>query len=314
MKLPVLLDCDPGIDDAVAIAVLAAAEQIDLKAITTCAGNQLPSKTYANARNLLYLMGKEQIPVYQGAQKPLYRELLIAGDIHGDTGLGEVVLEQSPAPHTNKSAIQLMGELVAETPGIIIAATGPLTNIAIFLAAYPELKQNIQRIVLMGGAYYGGNLTPCGEFNIAVDPEAAKLVFESGVPIEMFGLDVTRQAQFYQEDIQRLSQLGNRTGKLLAKMVAFHGVHSLQPVLAPPDHVEGMHMHDPCVAAYLLQPELFTMVPVNVAVETKGEYTAGCTVVDYYHKTGRTPNANVAFAVDRKKFVDLVCNQVAKLK
>lgn len=312
MGHPVLFDCDPGIDDAAAIALALAF--LDVRLITTCAGNQLPIKTYTNARNLLSLMGREDIPVYQGAPKPLVRELKTAAYAHGESGIGPVVLAASDAPHTAQSALSASAAFLLEAEQTVsILATGPLTNIAILLAAYPELKQKIDGITLMGGAFHGGNISPVAEFNIAVDPEAANFVFRSGVPVTMFGLDVTRRAQCYKEDVERLRAAGTNTAKALADMLEFYLATPQMPVLAPPGHVEGAHLHDPCAAAYLIDPSLFRVVPCNVEIETKGEFTAGCTVVDYYHTTGRAENALVAFDVERERLLDLLCDAAAKL-
>lgn len=312
MNHPVLFDCDPGIDDAAALVLVLA--YLDVRMITTCAGNQLPIKTYTNARNLLSLMGREEIPVYQGAPKPLVRELRIAAEVHGKSGVGPVELPESTAPHTTKTALEASARFLSESEQPVeILATGPLTNIAILLVAHPELKHKIKGITLMGGAFHGGNTTPVAEFNMAVDPEAANLVFRSGVPIVMFGLDVTRQAQCYREDIERLREVGTKTATALAAMLDFYSNTLQLPVLAPPEHVEGVHLHDPCAAAYLVDPSLFTLVRCNVEIETKGEFTAGCTVVDYYHNTGREENASVAFAVNREKLIDLLCDAAGKL-
>lgn len=312
--IPVLLDCDPGIDDAVAIALLAAFDQVDLKMITTCAGNVLPEYTYQNARNLISFYGKGEIPVYRGAQKPLYRSLIMAENAHGDSGIGTVTLPESTVPQTEKTALEAVSEYLKSCgEPVTLVATGPLTNVAVLLLAYPELKPKIARIILMGGACYGGNVTPCAEFNVAVDPEAAKLVFESQIPIVMFGLDVTLQAGFLPEDIHQLRTVETKTAQMLSDLISFSGMQSSNAPFLPGNYVEGAHLHDACAVTYLFHPEWFCLTEANVSVETKGEYTSGCTVVDYCHITDRPANAQVAFSINREKFVGFVCEAASRL-
>jgi pyrimidine-specific ribonucleoside hydrolase len=307
------MDCDPGHDDAVALFMVLAAGGLDLRLITTCAGNQRPEKTFANARNLLALAGRTDIPVAAGAPKPLSRELVIADYVHGESGLDGAEIPVSTAPRDPRPAVDAIHELVSGTTrGVTILATGPLTNVATYLLAHPEAKSGIDRIVLMGGACFGGNRTPNAEFNIYVDPEAADIVFRSGVPIAMFGLDVTHKAQLFDADIERIAALGSRTGTTVAGLLRFFALSTSQPFMAPPGHVEGLHMHDPCAAAYLIDPSLFTMVPLPVQVITQDGPARGCTVVDYNNTTCAAANADVAFDLDRPRFAELVHASLAQ--
>jgi pyrimidine-specific ribonucleoside hydrolase len=312
MAKTIILDCDPGHDDAVALFMAIASDALELALVTTSAGNQVPEKTYLNARKLLALAGREDIPVARGASGPLRRNLIIAADVHGETGLDGADLPAPSVAESGMTALQaIAGVLTAATEPVTIVATGPLTNIAVLLLAHPELKPKIAEISIMGGACFGGNITPNAEFNIYVDPEAADVVFSSGVPIAMFGLDVTMKAQFHTHEVARLAELGTRTGDVFAGLLAFFGRSPSRPLLAPDDHVEGLHMHDPCAVAYLIDPSLFTMLPMRVDVVTNDGLTLGMTVVDWNGKSAREKNATVAFEVDRDRFAALVHSSLA---
>jgi pyrimidine-specific ribonucleoside hydrolase len=315
MPKTIILDCDPGHDDAVALFMALASDLIDVALVTTSAGNQVPEKTYLNARRLLALAGREDVPVAQGASGPLRRELIIAADVHGDSGLDGADLPQPTVPESGITAIDAMATVLATaSEPVTIVATGPLTNVAILLLAHPELRPKIAEISLMGGACFGGNITPNAEFNIYVDPEAADLVFSSGLPIAMFGLDVTMKAQFHTADVERVAALGTRTGDVFGGLLAFYGRAPSRPLLAPDDHVEGLHMHDPCAVAYLIDPTLFTMLPMRVDVVTTDGLTLGMTVVDWNGKSRRAKNAVVGFAVDRPRFAELVHSSLAAFR
>lgn len=312
MSRPIALDCDPGHDDAVALFMALSSPEIDLKLVTTCAGNQKPEKTFANARKLLALAGREEVPVAQGAPRPLRRKLIIADYVHGESGLDGADLPEPTVPASGKRAIDALAELLTESPEpVTIVATGPLTNVAIFLLAHPHLVSKIDSISLMGGACFGGNYTPNSEFNIYVDPEAADIVFSSGVEIAMFGLDVTHKAQIFPHEIDAIAALGTRTGEVFAGLLEFYGRSNTLPFLAPEGHVEGLHMHDPCAVAYLIDPSLFTMVAARVDVVITDGPALGATVVDYNRTTSKIPNALVGFDVDRERFVGLIHSSLA---
>lgn len=303
MTRPIILDCDPGHDDAIALILACASPSLAIKAVTTSAGNQTPEKTLNNALRILTLLGRSDIPVAGGALKPLMRELIIADNVHGETGLdGPTLPEPSFAPQT-EHAVELMANILrqSEQP-VTLVPTGPLTNIALLLATHRELIPKIQEIVLMGGGAETGNWSPAAEFNIYVDPEAAKVVFQSGIPITMCGLDVTHRAQIMDEDIERIRKIDNPIAGVVAELLDFFMIYHRDPKWG----LEGAPLHDPCTIAWLLAPELFKAQTCWVGIETQGEYTQGMTVVDRYQLTNQPANTTVLFDVDRQGFVDLL--------
>lgn len=310
-KRKVILDCDPGHDDAIALLMALASDKIDLVAITTSAGNQLPEKTFNNARKLLALTKREEIPVAMGALKPLRRELIIADDVHGESGLdGAELPEPTVAPETIR-ANELIAKILSESDEkVTIVATGPLTNVAIFLLSHPELKEKIELISFMGGACFGGNITPHAEFNIYVDPEAADIVVQSGVPVAMFGLDVTLKAQLFEEDIKEIREIGNPVATTMADLLDFFNLTTTVPFLAEEGHVEGIHMHDPCAMAYVIDPSMFKALPMHVEVETSNTLSLGSTVVDYDNLFKKEKNVVVGFDVNLPKFKELVIKTI----
>lgn len=307
MSLPIILDCDPGHDDAIALILALASPELELKAVTTSAGNQTPDKTLRNALRILTLLQRSDIPVAGGAVKPLMRELIIADNVHGESGLdGPDLPEPNFAPQTC-NAVELIAQTlrVSQQP-VTVVATGPLTNIALLLTSHPELHAKISRIVIMGGAAMLGNWTPAAEFNIYVDPEAAEIVFQSGLPIVMAGLDVTHRAQIMSEDIERFRHLGNPVADVVADLLDFFMEYHKQEKWG----FQGAPLHDPCTIAWLIKPEIFTCVDRWVGVETQGKYTQGMTVVDYYSLTANQPNTTVMMDVDRQAFVDLLVERI----
>jgi len=307
MTRPIILDCDPGHDDAIALILALSTDAFTPLAVTTSAGNQTPDKTLNNALRVLTLLNRSDIPVAGGAQKPLARELIIADNVHGETGLdGPELPDPSFAP-VSMTAIELMALKLRESEvPVTLVPTGPLTNIAILLTSHPELHDKIERIVLMGGAAGIGNWTPAAEFNIYVDPEAADIVFKSGIPITMCGLDVTHEAQIMDEDIERIRAIDNPIALCVAELLDFFIVYHRDPKWG----FTGAPLHDPCTIAWLLKPELFQAQDCWVGIETKGEHTQGMTVVDRYHLTGNTPNTTVLFNLDRQGFVDLLVERL----
>jgi pyrimidine-specific ribonucleoside hydrolase len=300
---PIILDCDPGHDDAISLILALSSSKLQPLAVTTSAGNQTPDKTLNNALRILTLLGRSDIPVAGGAIKPLSRELIIADNVHGESGLDGPELPEPSFMPLNKSAIELIAEKVrASNEPVTLVPSGPLTNIALFLSTYPELHCKVERIVLMGGAAAAGNWTPAAEFNIFVDPEAADMVFKAGIPITMCGLDVTHQAQIMDEDIERIRKIPNHVAKCVAELLDFFMIYHRDPKWG----FEGAPLHDPCTIAWLLKPELFTSYDCWVGIETKGEYTQGMTVVDRYQLTERPHNAQVLCDIDRNGFVDLI--------
>lgn len=287
-RTPIILDTDPGIDDAVAIAAALFAPQLDVKLITTVAGNVSVEKTTRNALQLMHFWQKD-IPVAQGAATPLVRKLRDAAYVHGESGMeGYAFVEHSRKPLEVPAFEAIYQCLNSSDEPVTLVTIGPLTNIALLLTQYPQSKNKIKRLVMMGGSAGRGNFTPNAEFNIAIDPEAAARVFDSGLDIVMCGLDVTNQAMLSPDYLQRLPQL-NQTGKMLHALFSHYRSGSM---------ATGLRMHDLCAIAWLVKPDLFRMQPCFVAVETHGEYTAGTTVVDIENRYQRQANAQVALDLD----------------
>ncbi|MFQ2201816.1 pyrimidine-specific ribonucleoside hydrolase RihA [Aeromonas hydrophila] len=307
MALPVILDCDPGHDDAIALILALASPELKVLAVTTSAGNQTPDKTLNNALRILTLLGRDDIPVAAGAPKPLARELIIAENVHGESGLDGPKLPDPAFAPVAMTALELMAKCLRESPEpVTLVPTGPLTNIALLLAAHPELKAKIARIVLMGGAAGPGNWTPAAEFNIYVDPEAADMVFKSGLPITMCGLDVTHEAQVMDEDIERVRAITNPVAQCVAGLLDFFMIYHRDPKWG----FAGAPLHDPCTIAWLLAPALFHGVECRVDIETGGTHTSGMTVVDRYGLTGKPANALVLLGLDRAGFIDLLVTRL----
>ncbi|WP_055666261.1 ribonucleoside hydrolase RihC [Desnuesiella massiliensis] len=287
-KTKIILDTDPGIDDAVAIAIALFSEEIDVKLITTVAGNVSIDKTTKNALNLTSFFNKK-VPVAQGAHKPLIRPLEDGSSIHGHSGLDGYEFKDSKENLSEKNAVEAMKEVILDsTEPITLVPVGPLTNIALLLTLYPQCKNNIERIVLMGGSASGGNRTPAAEYNIFADPEAAKIVFEAGLKIVMCGLDVTNKAVITKEDMEEIKAL-NKTGEMLYSLFKHYRSGSIET---------GLRMHDSCAIAYLLKPELFQTKDCFVTVETLGEYTFGETIVDINNVYKKEPNASVCLNIN----------------
>ncbi len=298
----VLLDCDPGHDDAIALLLALASPEIELVGVTTVAGNQTLDKTTANAIRVLELGGSE-IPVAAGADRPLVRELRVAANVHGETGLDGPDLPPPRAQPDGEHAVDFLAGRVA---GRTLVATGPLTNVALLLARHPGARP--ERLVLMGGAIAEGNVTPAAEFNIWADPEAAARVFESGLDITMVGLDVTHKALMTRAHAEELRQTG-RAGKAVAELFDFfsvfhHEVYGLDGA-AP--------IHDAVAVAEVIRPGLLELKNVHVAVDTESALCRGRTVVDLWRRTGREPNANVTVDIDADAFLSLLVERLSRL-
>ena len=300
--IPVILDVDPGHDDAVALMMACGAPGLDPLAVTTVAGNVELEKTTHNALQILSLVGHTHIPVAAGAGAPLRRGLHTAYDIRGESGLDGP--EEIPPPTfapDDRGAVQLIADTLRDSPEpVTLIPTGPLTSVATFLHQHPELKEKIARISLMGGSIGLGNTTPAAEFNIYVDPEAAREVFDSGLPITMSSLDVTHRAGAGPEERKRLRATGE-AGRVIAGFLEFFAgtYKSTFGFDAPP-------LHDPVAVAAVLQPELLRTRHMRVDVECEGSLTRGETVCDFYGVTGRPPNAEVGVELDREGFFELL--------
>ena len=319
MPIPVILDCDPGHDDAIAMVLAHARPEIEILGICTTAGNQTIEKTTLNARKIMAFLGSD-VPVARGSAKPLFRELITAAEVHGESGLDGPALPEPRHPESELSAYELMVKLLEESPvPVTMVPTGALTNLAMLLLARPDLKSKIARISLMGGAAAGGNWTPAAEFNILVDPEAAQTVFSSGLPVTMAGLDVTHRALVTLEDIESFRSLGGKTAVMVAELLDFFKKFHEEYFAG----FGGSPLHDPCAVAWLLSPEIFTSKKCRVDVECAGALTTGATVVTFGEgersgsAEGRLPladcNVDLLVDVDRKAFVNLLTDALRSL-
>lgn len=308
MRKPVIMDCDPGHDDAIALILAYASEELEIKGVTTVAGNQTVEKTTSNALKVLSFIGAE-VPVAKGCSGPLFRDLITAGEVHGESGLDGPDLPEPSFEALPMTAVELMVKIIEESDvPVTLIPTGALTNVGLLLMTHPELKERIERISLMGGACYGGNWTPAAEFNILVDPEAADIVFRSGIPITMSGLDVTHKALIKHEDIERFRTIGTKTAVMVAELMDFFAKFHEENF-----DFGGSPLHDPCAVAWLLQPSLFSSKSCYVAIETGGRLTTGCTVVDTMGLLGKEANTEVLFDIDRIGFVDLLAQSLERL-
>lgn len=299
-KIPVILDGDPGHDDAIAWTVARASGRFDILAVTTAAGNSTIEKTTYNALRICTLTGIHA-PLASGCPRPLLEKPMNAPSVHGESGLDGPALPEPSFAAEDIPAAELMARVIKNSDEpVTIVSTGPLTNTAAFLLSYPELKDKIARISMMGGGLAFGNWTPAAEFNILVDPEAAEVVFSSGVPILMAGLDVTEKALILPEDFERIRAFGNPVSDVVSRWLEFF--YKFHCSIG----YSGAPMHDPCAVMALLHPEIFTMQDYYVAIETGGEYCRGATVADIYGVTGRQPNACCITGVDRDAFADLL--------
>jgi inosine-uridine nucleoside N-ribohydrolase len=306
---PIILDCDPGHDDAIAIMLAAGDPAVELLAITTVAGNQTLEKTTLNALRVCTLAGIHDVPVAPGCARPLTQPLRIADDVHGETGLDGPRFGEPAVQALDEHAVDVMHRLLQDHPEpVTIVPTGPLTNIALLLTRYPEDGPRIREIVLMGGSTERGNVTPYAEANIYVDPEAAAIVFGSGVPVTMCGLNVTHQALVTPDVVARLEALGGELGPVCAELMTFFGstYRALWGFEAPP-------LHDPVAVARVIDPSLVECVEAHVAIEVAGAHTRGATVVDLHGYLGATPNAKVAVGLDVPRFWDRLVDALGNL-
>ncbi len=305
---PVILDVDPGHDDAVAIMMACGSPGLDLLAVTTVAGNATLPKTTRNALRVLSLIGRTDIPVAAGASRPLSRELRTAEDIHGESGMDGPEIPEAAFEPDERGAVELIaGTLRGSPEPVALIPVGPLTNVAALLREHPELKEKISRVSLMGGSMGLGNTTPAAEFNIYVDPEAAREVFESGLPITMSGLDVTHQAGVGRAERDRLRGLGGVGGVVAGFLDFFAGTYErVFGFDAPP-------LHDPVAVAAILEPGVLKTRPMNVQIECESDLTRGETVCDLHGVTGRPPNADVGVELDREAFFDLLHDSLKRL-
>ena len=303
---PILVDCDPGHDDAIALLLALASPDLDLLGVTTVAGNQTLAKTTANALRVLEFVGRTDVPVAAGADRPLVREPSVAAYVHGESGLeGPDLPPPSTEPLAEHAVDFLAGRLLASGEPTTIVAIGPLTNVALLLARHPGAAARAERVVLMGGSIAEGNVTPAAEFNVWADPEAAARVFASGLDVTMIGLDVTHKALMTPEHADRLRGAG-RTGRLVAELFDyFHRFHVETYGFA------GSPIHDAVAVAEVARPGLVETVERSVAVECASDLCRGRTVVDLWRRTGKEANARVGVGIDSDAFLELLLARLA---
>ena len=305
----IILDCDPGHDDMMAIMLASISPEIEILGITTVAGNQTGDKTFENARRILTLIGRSDIPLARGADKPIVRELITAPQIHGSSGLDGAELPGPDAPFLDCHAIDFIIDTVrASETGVTLVPTGPLTNIGLALIKSPDIKKNIKEIVLMGGAVYDSNMTPGSEFNIFVDPEAAREVFLSGLPITMVGLDVTNKSLMSFEQTEEMSSWGGRISSVVGPLMKFFAQANYDYF-----GIKGAPIHDALTVATLVNPAVVECENYFVDIETKGELTRGQTVADVYGVTGKAPNCRVAMRVNNDLFMSIMMDAIKAL-
>ena len=309
-KQKIIIDTDPGQDDAIAILLALASPELDILGITAVAGNVPLKLTEKNARKICELAGKPETRVFAGASRPLMRQLVTAEEVHGKTGLDGPDLPEPTMPLESQHAVDFIVEtLMREEPGsVTLCPLGPLTNIALALIREPRIASRIGRIVLMGGGFFeGGNVTPAAEFNIYVDPHAADVVFRSGAPIVMMPLDVTHKVLTRAGRVAAIRALGSKVGVATAQMLEFFERFDEEKYGS-----DGGPLHDPCVIAWLLKPELFRGRECNVVVETGSELTMGMTVIDWWGVTKRPRNATVMRDVDDEGFFALLVDRLGR--
>ena len=300
-KEKIILDCDPGHDDAVAIMLAAINPKIELLGITVVAGNQKLEKTVNNALKVCNHLNLD-VPVYSGMSRPMIREQLIADDIHGETGLDGPKFEELKIKAEDKHAVNfIIDTLMNSDEKITLVPTGPLTNIGMAIRFEPRIIEKINRIVLMGGSYQLGNMTPAAEFNILADPDAAHIIFSSGVKVVMMGLDLTRQASATKEVVEKIKSLNNKASKLFVDLMEFFAASqkNVYGWSAPP-------VHDPTTIAYIIDPECIEVKPMFCEIELWSEKSYGRTLCDYFGILKKEPNVDVAVKLDFDRFWNLI--------
>lgn len=303
-----ILDCDPGHDDAVAIMLAANDPRLELLGVSVVAGNQTLENTRRNACHVLQWIGREDVPVYAGCGQPMVREKIIAADIHGKTGLDGPEFPPLHKEIEPEHAVQfIIRTLLASDGDIIMVTTGPMTNLAMAMRMEPRIVEKIKRIVLMGGSYTNGNVTPAAEFNIIADAEAAYVCFTAGRPITMVGLDVTRKVLCYPEIVERMGKIGNCASRLFVELMG-HFCKTQKEIFG----WEGGPLHDPVTIASLIDPELLTTKPMNARIDLRSTESYGRTNCDAFGYLGLPATADVATDIDVERFWDIVEEGLAR--
>jgi len=305
VTVPIVIDCDPGHDDAIAILLALASPEVELRGVTTVAGNQTLDKTTRNALKVLELAGRTDVPVAVGADRPLVRELRTAANVHGESGLDGPDLPEPTTAQVEGDAADVLADWIE--PGVVLVPTGPLTNVARLLERHPDVQARLERIVWMGGAIAEGNVTPAAEFNAYVDPEAAAAVSASGIPVTMIGLDVTHKALFDAGHAERLRGTG-RVGKAVAELADFFLEFHRQRY-----RFDGAPIHDAMAVAHVIDPTLVQTLNCNVEIETNSQHCDGRTVVDRWLVRDAPHNAAVGIDVDAERFLELLVSRIESL-
>ena len=307
--MKIIFDCDPGLDDGIALLTSFSYKGFDIKAVTTAFGCSTLENTTRNALRLMDFLGRKDVKVAMGAFQSMLGKTDIAPYVHGEDGFKNINLPETDIKPYTKNAAETIYETAMESEEkITIVATGPLTNIGTALKKYPELKDKIEKVSIMGGAVGIGNKSPVAEANISNDPEAARILFESGIPVIMSGLNMTFNALVYDDEIEEIAALGNKEAKLGGDFLRAHREFYRKQNFA------GDPPHDICAVAQLIKPEIFETVHCHVDVETKGEFTRGETVADLKNKFGKEKNAFVAVGVNRKKFIEFIKERLSAYK
>ena len=307
----IIIDTDPGQDDAAAIMLALASPELEVLGLTAVAGNVPLRLTSRNVRIICELCNRTDVPVYEGAERPLVREPITAEHVHGSTGLDGAEFDEPTMPVQDQHAVDFIIETLLREPAgtVTLCTLGALTNIAIALNKAPEIAPRVKELVMMGGGYFeGGNITPAAEFNIYVDPQAADIVFRSGIPIVMMPLDVTHKLLTTKDRVAKIRDIGTRPALAMVGMLEFFERFDVEKYGS-----DGGPLHDPSVIAYLIKPELFTGRDCNVEIEVSSELTIGATVVDWWHVTDRKRNARVMGGVDADGFFALLTERFARL-
>ncbi|TQN60153.1 nucleoside hydrolase [Agrobacterium tumefaciens] len=308
----IIIDTDPGQDDAAAIMLaFASPEEIEILGLCAVAGNVPLKLTSRNIRIICELCGRTDIPVYEGAEKPLVRKPITAEHVHGSTGLDGPVLDEPTMEAQKQHAVDFIIETLMREPAgtVTLCTLGALTNVALALLKAPEIADRIKELVMMGGGFFeGGNITPAAEFNIYVDPQAADIVFRAGIPVVMMPLDVTHKLLTTKARVSRIRDIGTRPAIAMAEMLEFFERFDIEKYGS-----DGGPLHDPSVIAYLIKPELFQGRDCNVEIEVSSELTIGMTVVDWWRVTERSANARVMRNVDADGFFELLTERFARL-
>jgi inosine-uridine nucleoside N-ribohydrolase len=303
----IILDTDPGHDDAIALLLALASPELEILGITTVSGNQTLEKTTANALKILEFVERTDVPVHAGAPRPLVREQWAAAYVHGESGLDGPDLQDPKTEPRKSHAIDFIAAQVEEHDGVVLVPVGPLTNIGLLLAKYPEIESRIARVVLMGGAIAEGNVTPAAEFNVWADPEAAHRVFTSGIDVTMVGLDVTHKALLLPEKVDELRRTG-RVGSLVAKLYDFYHERHVRMY-----GWEGSPVHDALAVAHVIRDDFVETEHRHVQVDIGPEPGRGRTYVDLWKRTGKEPNAHVGVDVDGPGFIQFLVQRLASL-